>query len=302
MIYIIGHKNPDTDSICSAISYSFFLRKKGRKDVEPKRAGKINSETKFVLKKFNLPSPSLLKNSTGKKLILVDHNEKEQMVDGEGEIIEVLDHHKINFKNDKPIEFCVRPVGATATIIAEKFFQEGIKIPRSIAGILLSSILSDTVIFRSPTTTEEDREVAYQLNKKLGYDLEEFGKEIKKAGMEFKGKMEDLILRDFKEYVFSGKKFGIAQIEVIDIGEFLKNKERKILEGMREIKNKKNFYSLLFMITDILKQGTELFIVGGEDEISKIFGVEFKNNHCWIDGMMSRKKQVVPPLEKFLKK
>jgi len=300
MIYVIGHKNPDTDSVCSAIAYAYLLRKKGL-EAKPARAGEVNSETKFVLEKFGFEEPRLLEEATGKKLILVDHNEKEQMVDGEPEILEVLDHHKINFNYPEPIAFYTRPVGATATLVTARFLNENIEIPENIAGILLASILSDTIIFKSPTTTDEDKEIAQKLNEKLNFDLEKFGKEVKKAGMDLGKPAEELILKDFKEYNFGDKRFGIGQIEIIEIEKFLKERGSEVLETMKRIKEEKGYNCLIFAVTDILKEGSQLFVVGEEEKVGEIFGIELENNSVWISGLMSRKKQIVPPLEKVFK-
>lgn len=297
MLYIIGHKNPDTDSICSAIAYGYFLNQKGLAATAC-RAGAVNAETKFVLEKFGFSEPLLLENAAGRDLILVDHNEKEQRLEGEGRIVGVLDHHKINFSSAEPLEFFVEPVGATASILAGKFFRENMAMPPDIAGILLASILSDTVIFRSPTTAEADREAAAKLNEKLNFELEEFGKEIKKAGMETEQPAERLLLRDAKEYVFAGKKFLVSQIEIMEIEKFLSEKKKEILSGMRTIKAEKGFDCFIFAATDIFQEGSELFVCGEEEKISRIFNIQLEDNSVWFAGLMSRKKQIIPVLEK----
>jgi len=296
-IYVIGHKNPDTDSICSAIAYANFLKLNGI-NAKAARAGELNEETKFVLKKFNVDAPELLKNATG-KLILVDHNEKEQRVDGDYEILEIIDHHKFDFSYSKPIYILCKPLGSTSTIIAEKFFENNLEISREIAGLLISGILSDTVIFKSPTTTEKDREVANELNKIVGLDLVEYGKEMKKIGANIEGKtIEELILRDFKEFNFSGKKVGIGQLELIESEEFLKRKD-EILEEMKKIKEKENFNSLIFAVTDIMKEGSTLFCVGENELVGKAFNVDLSSGYVYLPGVMSRKKQIVPPLKEI---
>lgn len=297
MLYVVGHKNPDTDSICSAIAYGYFLNQKGA-EAAACRAGAINSETKFVLEKFGFSEPILLENAEGKDLILVDHNEKEQRIGGEGRILEVLDHHKINFVSSESLEFFVKPVGATATILAQKFFSENIALPPNIAGLLLSAILADTVIFGSPTTTETDREIAAKLNEKLNLNLEEFGREIKKAGMNLEQSAEKLLLRDSKEYVFVGKRFLISQIEIAEIEKFLNERKTEILSAMSKIKIEKDFDCFIFAATDIFQEGSELFVLGEEEKVSLIFNARLKDNSVWLPGLMSRKKQIVPVLEK----
>ena len=299
-IYVIGHKNPDTDSICSAIAYSHFLKLQGR-EVKPARAGEINSETKFVLDSFGFESPELIEDGTGKKFILVDHNEKDQRVDGDYEILEILDHHKFDFSYPIPISILCKPIGSTCTIIAEMFFERNLNLSKDIAGLLISGILSDTVIFKSPTTTKKDREIAEKLNKIVGLDLVEFGKEMKKKGAQIEGKsVEELILRDFKEFDFRGKKVGIGQLELIESEEFLEKRD-EILKEMKKIKEEKKYDSLIFVVTDIMKEGSTLFCVGEEEKVAKAFGIDLSSGQSYIDGLISRKKQVVPVLGEVFK-
>ncbi|MBS7288592.1 MAG: DHH family phosphoesterase, partial [Candidatus Freyarchaeota archaeon] len=223
-VYVIGHKAPDTDSICSAIAYARFKREVDEVNSEAARADEINPETEYVLNYFRVNAPPLLENAKGKKLILVDHNEFPQAVNGveEAEIVEVLDHHKIDFKYPEPIFFHSEPVGATATLIAKKYFEKGIEIPYEVAGLLLAAILSDTVVFKSATCTLVDREVALKLAKIVQVDPEKFGVEIKKAKASLKGKSAaEILMADFKDYEFRGVKVGIGQVEVFDLQEAL---------------------------------------------------------------------------------
>ncbi len=298
-IYVIGHKAPDTDSICSAIAYARFKREFEGVNAEATRADEINPETKYVLNYFKVDVPPLLGDAKGKKLILVDHNEFSQAVNGiEGaEIIEVLDHHKIDFKYPEPILFHSEPVGATATLIAKKYFEKGTKIPREIAGVLLAAILSDTVVFKSATCTPVDREIALKLAKIVQVDPEKFGVEIKKAKASLKGKTAaDILMADFKDYEFKGVKVGIGQVEVFDLQEALEMK-KGILREM-EKKREEGYGLILMMITDIIKEGTELLAVGKIDVVEKAFGKKVKDGSVYLEGVMSRKKQVVPPVEK----
>lgn len=169
-IYVVGHLNPDTDSICSPIAYAEYLKKNGKEAIAV-RSDDINDETKFVLDYFKIEVPEFLSDATGKKIILVDHNERSQSPKNieKAEILEVIDHHKINFTSDTPILFQTEPLGATATIVAKKYLSDKeVKITKQIAGLLLSAILSDTVVFKSETTTKEDIEVAKKLAKIVG--------------------------------------------------------------------------------------------------------------------------------------
>lgn len=298
MIYVIGHKNPDTDSICSAIAYSWYLHKKNI-SATPARCGEINLETKFVLEKFHFTEPELIEDASGKEVILVDHNEKAQRVNGEYKIVEVWDHHKINFSYMEPIRIWTEPTGCTATILAKKLFDEKIKIEKNISAIMLSAILSDTVIFRSPTTTKDDERIAEMLNKDLQFHLEEFGKEIKESGMDFTEPAKKLILRDLKEFKIHNKKIGIGQIELVDIEKFLIERNNEIIKDMENIQIEGKYSSLILLLTDIVKEGSQIFVSGNENEISKMLHIHLKNKSSWVEGLMSRKKQVVPQLEKI---
>jgi len=303
-IYIVGHKNPDTDSICSPIAYADYLRKKGKKAVAV-RTGQINNETKFVLNYFGFKVPEILVNAKGKKIILLDHNEKTQSPDNieKAKILEVIDHHKINFQYPEPIYFQNEPVGSTATLIARKYLNDKkVKIKNKIAGILLSAILSDTLAFRSPTTTKEDIEIAKKLSKIAKIkNLEKFGIEIKKRKTTLKGKdPKSIIFSDFKLFDFSGKKVGIGQIEVLDLKEVQKRK-KELLEKLKDISKKEKYNLLILMITDIIKISSELLAVGEIEHLEKAFGKKVKNNSLYLPEVMSRKKEIVPPLMKVFK-
>jgi len=298
-IYVFGHKSPDTDTICSAIAYAKI------KNWTPARLGEINEETKFVLDRFDIHVPELLGNVEGKKVILVDHNEFQQSADGieKAEILEVIDHHKIKFSCDKPVKFLTEPSGSTATIIA-KYFESDIEKIKStdekkkINGLLLSAVLSDTVVFKSPTTTEEDKKIANDLAKAAGIsDIIKFGIDIKKANGSIKGKpVESIIMADFKKFDFNGNKVGIGQTEIVDINEIYEIKD-EISKFMENLKNRK-YEMTVFVATDIIKEGSELFFAGDKSKIEKAFNAKFEGNFVYIPGLMSRKKQVVPNLQR----
>lgn len=305
IIYITGHKKPDTDTICSAIAYADYLKQKGKKAVAC-RTGKINPETKFVLDYFKVKSPKFLSSAKGKRIILLDHNEKQQSPDNidEAEIIEVIDHHKIKFEYERAILFHSEAIGSTATLIAKIYFYDPkTKLTKNIAGILLSAILSDTVVFRSPTTTKEDVEIAKKLAKTAGVkNLEKFGIEIKKAKASLKGMAaKDIIFGDFKEYRVGKIKFGGGQVEVCDLKETMERK-KEILEELESSAKRKNYDLLLLMATDIIKKGSLLLFWEKKNYIKKAFGKKTKNNALYLKGVMSRKKQIIPPLIKLLSK
>jgi len=301
IIYIVGHKNPDTDSVSSAIAYANYLNKKGKKAV-PAICGQINPETEFVLDYFKFKAPESLINAEGKKIILLDHNEKEQSLDNieKAEILEVIDHHRISFDWSKPIFFQIEPVGSTSTLIARKYLNDKkIKIEGKIAGLLLSGILSDTVAFKSSTTTKEDIEIAEKLAKLSGIkNLEEFGIEIKKKKAIFIGQsLENIIYSDFKVFDFSGKKVGIGQVEICDLKE-VEERKKELIEKLKEIAEKEKYNLLILIATNIIKPGSQLLFWGETNYIKTAFKKEIKNNSLYLEGVMSRKKEIVPPLMK----
>ncbi len=299
MLYIFGHKAPDTDTVCSAIAYAYLKNKLG-KEAKPFVLGDINSETKFVLEKFGVDVPEILESAEGKDVVLVDHNEFSQTIDDieKANIVEIIDHHKMKFSWNKPITILTLPWGSTATIITKLFEYYNIEIPREIAGCLLSAILSDTVIFKSPTTTEIDKKFAEKLSKIAGIEnMEEYGIEMFKAKSEISTKTaEEIIFTDSKLFDFSGKKVRISQIEVVDDEEVLKRKE-ELLEEMKKVKEKEELDGILLLITNIMKEGSTMLVVADEVEpYEKAFNVKFEENSAWVK-VMSRKKEVVPPLE-----
>lgn len=294
-IYITGHKSPDTDTICSAIAYAEYLRAKGHNAI-PVRCGEINAETKFVLDYFTAEEPAEIGSIEGKEIILVDHNEKTQSPDGidNAKIIGIIDHHKLDFSASNPIDIETKPFGSTATIIAKKMIDEGLPINKSIAGLLFSAILSDTVIFKSSTTTSIDVEIAEKLNKIVEIaDIKGFGIEMKKKKSSFSSfTPEQIVKSDFKVFQSSAGNFGIGQIEVVDTTEIMTRKE-EIIKEMSIMKEKEGLLFLVLMVTDIINEGSELLISDGFD-LSKILNKEVNNNSVYIEKMMSRKKDLLP--------
>ncbi len=310
-IYVAGHKSPDTDSICSAIAYAYLrneLVKKGyiKTDTEETvavRQGEINPETEYVLKTFGVEVPELMTDGAGKKVVLVDHSERGQTLDNidQAQIIAIIDHHKIgDITTPNPITFINFPTGCTASIIKALFDYFKIEIPKNIAGLLLSAILSDTVAFKSVTTTEFDKKMAEELAKIAGIDdMMAHAMEMFKAKSDVAGKSpRDLLYRDFKDYTMSGKKVGVGQIEVVSL-DLLKDVKDAIYEEMKKVKEEGGYHSIFLMLTDIMKEGTELLVVTDDPSVvEKAFGKKLEGTSVWLDGVMSRKKQVVPPLEK----
>ena len=293
-VYVVGHKSPDTDTVVSAIVYAKI------KGYTPVTQGAINEETAFVLDKFGVPVPGDLGSAEGKKLVLVDHNEASQAPDNldKAEVIEIIDHHKMNFNWPDPIYIHVEPIGSTATILAKKYKDEVAK-DKAMAGLLLGALLSDTVIFKSPTTTEEDKVVAAELAKIAGIDdIEKFGIDVKKAKADISGKpIGDVVLADFKNFDFAGNKVGIGQTELVDINDVY-SRASEVMDFINDLKAKENYEMLIFVATDIIKEGSELYYVGDKAKMEKAFNTTVGDQSVWIPGLMSRKKQVVPVIDK----
>jgi manganese-dependent inorganic pyrophosphatase len=300
-IHVIGHKNPDTDSICSAIGYAFLRNALGDIEVRPARAGELNRETRHVLERFSLPTPDLLTAATGCQLILVDHNEVAQALDDirHGTVLEVWEHHRIgDLQIPSPITFHCEPVGATATLIAEQFFLNDIEPPPSIAGALLAAILSDTLVLASPTTSGKDRRMAPRLAALAGVDVMEFGAELMAARGDIATRSaRDLVESDFKAFNFSGNRVGIAQVEVPDT-RLLVTRHTELLEAMRQAKVRQNLCLVILIGTDITRKGSHLWAVGERlDVVERAFHRVLSEEGTFLEGLMSRKKQIVPVLE-----
>jgi manganese-dependent inorganic pyrophosphatase len=303
-IYVIGHKNPDTDSICSAIGYAFLRNALGDSEVRPARAGALNSETQYVLERFSLPPPDLLTSGNGRRLILVDHNEVAQALDDirHGTVLEVWEHHRIgDLQIPSPITFHCEPVGATATLIAEQFFLNDIDPPHAIAGALLAAILSDTLVLASPTTSSKDRRMAPRLAAIARVDVGEFGAALMAARGDIATRSaRDLIEADFKAFNFSGHRIGIAQVEVPDARP-LTTRHAELLATMEQVKAEQSLGSVILIGTDITRKGSYLWGVGEHLHlIERAFNCVLSETGVFLAGCMSRKKQIVPVLENAL--
>ncbi|MBU9711740.1 manganese-dependent inorganic pyrophosphatase [Evansella tamaricis] len=298
---IFGHKNPDTDSICSAIAYATLKSKLGV-NCEAVRLGEINGETKYALDYFKVDVPRLV-SSVAKEatnVILVDHNERQQSADDiqDVRVIEVIDHHRIsNFETSDPLYYRAEPVGCTATILNKMFKEHGIKIPTEIAGLMLSAIISDSLLFKSPTFTEEDLQAAKELAEIAGVSSGEYGLEMLKAGADISDKsVNELISLDAKEFDMAGKKVEVAQVNAVDMDEVLERKEE--LEAViTKTVEEKGLDLFLFVATDILNNDSKVIAVGeAKSAVEKAFNVTLENNTALLKGVVSRKKQIVPPL------
>jgi len=234
-----------------------------------------------------------------KKVILVDHNETAQAVDGvqEAEILEIIDHHRVgDISTLMPIHVCNDPIGSTCTIIAELMFLHRIAIPRDIAGLLLSGILSDTLILTLSTTTERDKEVARKLARIADIKIGEYGKELLTASINIKGKTaKEILFHDFKEYSLGDKKIAVSQIMVIDKEE-IRAKERDIKSEMEKLRAEKRYDLVVLLITNPQETGEEILVKGEKRIIEKAFAVEVQNDKCYIPQTLSRKRDFIPKI------
>ena len=302
-ILVFGHKNPDTDTICSAIAYAELKNKLG-KNVKAVRLGEINEETKYALNYFKVEKPELVENVAGREIILVDHNERTQTADGfeEAKVLELIDHHRIsNFNVDEPLYARVEPVGCTATIILKLFKENGLTPSKETAGLMLSAIISDTLLFKSPTCTQCDAKAGKELAEIAGVDLKEYGLEMLKAGTALGDKSEaELLNMDMKIFEIDGAKIGVAQVNTVNEAEVLERKE-KLLAEIDNIIAKEGLKFFMLAITNILTNDSAALISGdGNDVVEKAFGEKVDSNLVTLKGVVSRKKQIIPPLTKAI--
>lgn len=308
---VIGHKSPDTDAVASAITYANLKKVLGVKEASPAVAGDLNIETMFVLDYFKVPYPELITDCHNKckKVILVDHNDMAQAVDNltQENVVEVIDHHKIGgLTTSKAIFFLNEPVGATAGIVANLYEQNRVPISREMAGLMMSAILSDTVLFKSPTSTPRDKAAVAKLTKIAGVDDPmKFGMELFKVKSNIAARSaRELVMGDIKTYNFSGIKAVVGQIEVMDLND-LAPRRASILEEMNIMKDAQKLDMVVVMLTDVMKEACDLLFVGHAAAamgFEKAFGGIIVNNSIYREKILSRKLQVVPPLASAFKK
>ena len=299
-ILVFGHKNPDTDTICSSIVMAEMQKKMGA-DIEAVRLGEINKETKYALEYFNAQIPRLINSvEEGQEVILVDHNEFQQSVDGieKAKINTVVDHHRIeNFHTSEPLFYHAEPLGCTATILYRIGKSNQMDFEPKMAGLMLSAIISDTLLFKSPTCTEIDKKVAEELAKIANVDINKYGLEMLKAGTDLDDyTVEELIDLDAKTIEKNGLKIVISQVNTVDIEEVLKRQD-ELEEAINETIKKDNLDLFVLVVTDILNSNSELLVLGEKtDIIEKSY--KLVNNRVFLENVVSRKKQILPMIDK----
>ncbi|RKQ33956.1 manganese-dependent inorganic pyrophosphatase [Oceanobacillus halophilus] len=304
---IFGHKNPDTDTICSALAYADLKVKLGE-DAEPARLGEVNKETQFALDYFKAEAPQLIeKVEDGAEVILVDHNEFQQSVENinQAKITEVIDHHRVsNFETKEPLFFRAEPVGCTATILNKMYKEKNVEVSKEIAGLLLSAIISDSLLLKSPTCTEEDVNAARELAEIAGVNLEEYGLDMLQAGADLSDKSAlELVTMDAKEFTMGNAKVEIAQVNAVDT-ETVYAIQPELEKEINKIVDDKDLDLFLFVVTDILNNDSEVLALGeGKGKVESAYHVTLSDkNRALLKGVVSRKKQIVTVLtEEFSK-
>lgn len=301
-VLIFGHKNPDTDTICSAMAEEILNRKNGW-DTKAVRLGNVNKETQYVLNYLRLEAPELIeKVEEGQEVLLVDHNEFNQSVEGieKAKILGVTDHHRIaNFETSEPLYYTAKPYGCTSTILFEEFKQLGHEIEKTEAILMASAIISDTLLLKSPTTTEHDIKALEELEKIVGIDIKEYGLEMLKAGTDLDDfTAKELVNLDAKSLEKNGVKFVIAQVNTVSIDDVLKRQE-ELENAIKEEIKEKGLNIFVLAITDILNSNSEIIALGDKVEVvEKAFDKKLENNKAFLEGVVSRKKQLLPNIDK----
>jgi len=301
MLYTCGHKIPDSDSIIGAIAMAYLQKQLG-KETCAVRQGDINPESQYILDKFNLEAPELKTSFAGEDIFLVDFNNYTEGPDDlkEANLVGIADHHKLGgLVTAGPLDVWIRAVGCSNTIIKEMFDYYNVEIPKDLAGAMMCAILSDTVIFKSPTCTTVDTRTCKALA-----DIAEI-KNFKEIGMEmFKVKSavdgvpaRELVKRDYKNFEMNGKKVGIGQLEVVDLAIFDGRRE-ELITDIKALKEEEGCDTVLLLLTDIIAMGSQILVATDSlDVVEKAWDVKVENDQFWLKGCLSRKKQVVPFLE-----
>ena len=296
-ILVFGHQNPDSDALGSSIAYAYLKRELGV-DAEAVALGTPNEETIFALNYFGVEAPRVVESAKAEgadQVILTDHNEFQQSISDirDVEVVEVIDHHRVsNFETANPLYMRLEPVGSASSIIYRLYKENGVAIPKEMAGLI-----SDTLLLKSPTTHATDPAVAADLAEIAGVNLEEYGLALLKAGTNLATKSaEELIDIDAKSFELNGNQVRVAQVNTVDINEVLER--RAEIEAAMTAAIQANGYSdFVLMITDILNSNSEILALGANmDKVEAAFNFKLENNHAFLAGAVSRKKQVVPQL------
>ncbi|VGU97951.1 manganese-dependent inorganic pyrophosphatase [Streptococcus pyogenes] len=302
-ILVFGHQNPDTDAIASSYAFDYLSQKAFGLDTEVVALGTPNEETAFALDYFGVEAPRVVESAKAQgseQVILTDHNEFQQSIADirEVEVYGVVDHHRVaNFETANPLYMRVEPVGSASSIVYRMFKENGIEVPKAIAGMLLSGLISDTLLLKSPTTHVSDHLVAEELAELAEVKLEDYGMALLKAGTNLASKSEvELIGIDAKTFELNGNAVRVAQVNTVDISEVLERQE-DIEAAIKDAMAAEGYSDFVLMITDIVNSNSEILAIGANmDKVEAAFNFTLDNNHAFLAGAVSRKKQVVPQL------
>ncbi len=303
-IKVFGHKSPDTDSTGSPIIWAWYLAEVKGESAVPVLLGEPNTEAAFVLKRWGVQRPEIIKSVTpGEPVIIVDTNNPAELPAGinDADIRAVIDHHKLvgGLETKGPIEITLRPLACTATIMYDLMGDETAKMPEDIRALMLSCILSDTLEFRSPTTTDHDREVAEDLAHELGISIPDYAAELFAAKSDVSALSDAELLRmDSKEYTVSGKDFRISVLETTSPATVLARKDG-LMKAMPEVAAEDGADQVLLFVVDILNEQATLLIPNEvvKAVAEKSFGVTVSGDTLVLPGVVSRKKQIIPNLK-----
>ena len=296
--YIFGHKNPDTDSITSSLVMAEFEKGLGNTDVVACRLGNINKETEYVLKELGVEAPTFIEQvEDGANVILVDHNSPKESIENleNVNILKIVDHHKIAIETSYPLFYRAEPVGCTETVMYKLFKENGVEIRKDVAGLMLSAIISDTLLLKSPTCTDEDRKAVEELSKIAEIDYEKYGMEMLKAGTDLSSFTIDEILHlDAKKIDFKDVKAIVNQVNTASIEDVMKMK-KDFESRIEEIISEEGLDLFMLLITDIVNSNSQVIALGKNASlVEKAYGVKLEDNTALLKGVVSRKKQVVP--------
>ncbi len=303
----LGHINPDTDSALSAILISRFAKKIFGFDVEPRAAGDINNETKHLLNLLKINKQDIIKKITDESVVLVDTTEPGQILPGLTDInlVAIVDHHNLGgLKSARPILARIEPVGSTATVVYKILKEKGIKIDKTSSILIIACIISDTLNLTSPTTTADDKKILKDLNKIAKLDLKKFIKAQFAAKSSLEGiSTGDIVSKDYKNFEMGKSKVGIGVWETTDT-ESISSKKSELMAALAAKKSAEKLDFVFFLIVDILKENSIMYVLSDAEKIlaEKVFGAKAENNEIFLKGIVSRKKQVVPPLMQELTK
>ncbi|WP_407421665.1 manganese-dependent inorganic pyrophosphatase [Methanobrevibacter sp.] len=296
--YIFGHKSPDTDTITSSLVMCELEKQLGNENAVACRLGNINKETEFVLNYLDIEAPELIESlEEGSNVILVDHNSPSESIDNleNMNIVKVVDHHKIALETSYPLFYRAEPVGCSETILYKLYNENDVEIKPEIAHLMLSAIISDTLLLKSPTTTDEDKKAVEALAKIADVDYEEYGLEMLKAGTDLSSFTIDEILDlDAKQIDFNDVKSIVNQVNTASIPDVLEMKD-ELEAGIEKIIEKEDLDLFMLLITDIVNSNSQVIVLGKDAAlVEKAYGVKLEDNTALLEGVVSRKKQVVP--------